>query len=208
MTLKQNNEVNLNVSNFNFENNQNDIPDNQNMIYNQNQNYKKNQNFNQNNQNFPNNNANYYNKNFNQNQNNNQYQNMQNIQNMQNVQNMQKVQNVQNMQNVQNPNFMDENLNSNKILINQNQNQSQNQFNNIQNNTTTGIQIINYIEPYDEEEYPENIVQKEKNRNAKKIFESSLTYQPQNRNYSQIARFFVIKSVDEDNIHKVNINII
>lgn len=32
-----------------------------------------------------------------------------------------------------------------------------------------------------------------------------LTYQPQNKSYSQIARFFVIKSVDEDNIHKVTI---
>jgi hypothetical protein len=30
-----------------------------------------------------------------------------------------------------------------------------------------------------------------------------LNYQLQNKNYSQIARFFVIKSVDEDNIHKV-----
>lgn len=36
------------------------------------------------------------------------------------------------------------------------------------------------------------------------MFENNvLTYQPQIKSYSQIARFFVIKSVDEDNIHKV-----
>ena len=186
MNLKPNNEITPNPSNFNlYDNSQNDSPENYNMIYNQNQNYKNTnqmpnqmQNFNKNNQNFPNQNANYYNKNLQQNQNNYKYQNM------------------------QNQNFNEENNNMNKIQVNQIQNQ--NQFNNIPNNATTGTLYIYNLEPYDEEEYPENIIQKEKNRNAKKIFESSLTYQPQNKNYSQIARFFVIKSVDEDNIHKVN----
>lgn len=59
---------------------------------------------------------------------------------------------------------------------------------------------------FDDEQYPENSNQKEKNRNAKKIFESNLlSYQPHNKSYAQIARFFVIKSVDEDNIHKVKL---
>ena len=50
----------------------------------------------------------------------------------------------------------------------------------------------------------ENYNQNEKNNQAKILFESTnLSSIPHSIIYSQIARFFVIKSVDEDNIHKV-----